>query len=164
MGRGSSRRPWADLLVPLAGAAGVTLLGIGALAWVRGRRRRAAEASYLEPEGWSWPPSPRTAVASDPGEGAAAPVDSAKGPGGTGLRAGAVAPPSVFSALGRSQAESDEADVLSEADIYIAYGRYREAEELLREEIERTPERMPSSSTSSPSPIMAPGTTPRWMR
>ena len=38
--------------------------------------------------------------------------------------------------------ETDDADALSEADVYIAYGRYREAETLLREEIERSPERL----------------------
>ena len=38
--------------------------------------------------------------------------------------------------------EAQEADVLSEADIYILYGRYREAEHLLLEEMERSPERI----------------------
>jgi pilus assembly protein FimV len=38
--------------------------------------------------------------------------------------------------------EAQEADVLSEADIYILYGRYREAEQLLLEEMERSPERI----------------------
>jgi len=135
--------PWGDLLVPLAGAAGVAALGIGALAWVRARRRRASEESYLEPE--SLELGRQTGVAASlPGEPSGpGPADTIKGSGdSSGLGPGAVSPPSVFSALGRSHGESDEADVLSEADIYIAYGRYREAEELLREEIERTPERV----------------------
>ncbi|AGA91372.1 FimV C-terminal domain protein [Thioflavicoccus mobilis 8321] len=38
--------------------------------------------------------------------------------------------------------EDTEVDVFSEADIYIAYGRYREAENLLRDEIERSPGRV----------------------
>jgi pilus assembly protein FimV len=134
--------PWDDLLVPLAGAAGVTALGIGALAWVRARRRRASEESYVAPEGLELAQQRASSPSKPKGGRPAAPVDSPSGLGDTGgLGPAAVAPPSVFSALGRSQAESDEADVLSEADIYIAYGRYREAEELLREEIERTPGR-----------------------
>ncbi|MGE5154343.1 MAG: FimV/HubP family polar landmark protein [Bdellovibrio bacteriovorus] len=135
--------PWADLLVPLASAAGVTLLGIGALGWVRARRRRSKEASYLEPEDLGLVAPPAATPSASRGQGAAAPAQGAKGAGGASeLPPAPVVAPSVFSALGRSQAESDEADVLSEADIYIAYGRYREAEELLREEIERTPERV----------------------
>lgn len=38
--------------------------------------------------------------------------------------------------------ETQEADIISEADIYIAYGRYREAESLLLEEIEKSPGRL----------------------
>jgi pilus assembly protein FimV len=37
---------------------------------------------------------------------------------------------------------TDDADILSEADVYIAYGRYREAEGLLIEELKRSPERL----------------------
>jgi pilus assembly protein FimV len=133
--------PWGDLLVPLAGAAAVTALGIGALAWVRVRRR-----SRLERELESGSPelSLKTAGVNvhqleelaDPS--GAPPASGDYGDPG----AAAVSPPSIFSALGRSHADSDEPDALSEADIYIAYGRYREAEELLREEIQRTPERI----------------------
>ncbi len=137
--------PWGDLMVPLAGAAGVTALGIGALAWVRARRRRASEEPYLEPEVLELDPARPPGVASSlPGEpGGPGPAASTEGSAASsGLGSGAISSTSVFSTLGRSQGESDEADVLSEADIYIAYGRYREAEELLREEIERTPERV----------------------
>jgi pilus assembly protein FimV len=44
-----------------------------------------------------------------------------------------------FSGLDR---ESGETDVASEADVYIAYGRYREAEYLLEEELSRAPQRL----------------------
>ncbi len=47
-----------------------------------------------------------------------------------------------YSGLSNLEDETEEADVLSEADVYIAYGRYREAESLLKEEIERSPERL----------------------
>ena len=51
--------------------------------------------------------------------------------------------PTSVSGFSKSpQGETQEADVLSEADIYILYGRYREAENLLLEEMARTPERV----------------------
>ncbi|MCG6941124.1 MAG: hypothetical protein LJE69_07725 [Thiohalocapsa sp.] len=50
-------------------------------------------------------------------------------------------PISVVSNIPPSQQETQEADVIAEADIYILYGRYREAEALLREELEHAPER-----------------------
>jgi len=46
--------------------------------------------------------------------------------------------PSDFDALG---GESDEVDPISEADVYLAYGRYKQAEELIRSAIEQYPER-----------------------
>jgi len=49
-------------------------------------------------------------------------------------------PHSGFASL--EEMEEDEADVLSEADVYIAYGRYREAESLLEEEVEKSPDRL----------------------
>ena len=48
--------------------------------------------------------------------------------------------PSDIDAL---QDETGEGDPLSEADVYIAYGRYQQAEELIRQAIERDPERYP---------------------
>jgi pilus assembly protein FimV len=50
-------------------------------------------------------------------------------------------PLNVVSNIPPSQQETQDADVLAEADIYILYGRYREAEALLREELERAPQR-----------------------
>lgn len=46
--------------------------------------------------------------------------------------------PSDFDALG---AETDEIDPISEADVYLAYGRYKQAEDLIRNAIEQYPER-----------------------
>lgn len=136
--------PWEDLLVPLAGAAGVTALGIGALAWVRGRRRRASGEVNAETELVALEAQEDVAETPPPqGQAQSDPSDSLQGLGDSGgFGAGTVTPPSVFSTLSRSHPESDEADVLSEADIYIAYGRFREAEDLLREEIQRTPGRI----------------------
>jgi pilus assembly protein FimV len=46
--------------------------------------------------------------------------------------------PSDIDAL---QDETGEVDPLSEADVYIAYGRYQQAEELIKQAIDKTPER-----------------------
>ncbi|MEE9395700.1 MAG: FimV/HubP family polar landmark protein [Methylococcales bacterium] len=46
--------------------------------------------------------------------------------------------PSDFDAL---DADVDEVDPISEADVYLAYGRYQQAEDLIRQAIEKTPER-----------------------
>ncbi|MCW8906771.1 MAG: LysM peptidoglycan-binding domain-containing protein [Sedimenticola sp.] len=46
--------------------------------------------------------------------------------------------PSDIDAL---QDETGEVDPLAEADVYIAYGRYQQAEELIRQAIEKAPER-----------------------
>jgi pilus assembly protein FimV len=46
--------------------------------------------------------------------------------------------PSDFDALA---GESDEVDPISEADVYLAYGRYKQAEELIRNAIEQYPEK-----------------------
>jgi pilus assembly protein FimV len=49
-------------------------------------------------------------------------------------------PVGVVTNLPESQQDTQEADVIAEADIYILYGRYREAEALLREQLERSPQ------------------------
>ncbi|MGZ8218230.1 FimV/HubP family polar landmark protein [Methylomagnum sp.] len=46
--------------------------------------------------------------------------------------------PSDFDTLG---SETDEVDPISEADVYLAYGRYKQAEELIRHAISQHPER-----------------------
>jgi len=46
--------------------------------------------------------------------------------------------PSDFDALG---GEMEEVDPISEADVYLAYGRYKQAEELIRSAISQNPER-----------------------
>ena len=47
--------------------------------------------------------------------------------------------PSDINAL---QDETGEVDPVSEADVYIAYGRYQQAQELLRQAMERDPDRL----------------------
>ena len=49
---------------------------------------------------------------------------------------------SPYSGFGNLEDETEEADIVSEADVYIAYGRYREAESLLEGEIVKSPDRL----------------------
>ncbi|MEE9358335.1 MAG: FimV/HubP family polar landmark protein, partial [Sedimenticolaceae bacterium] len=44
--------------------------------------------------------------------------------------------------IGALQDETGEVDPLAEADVYIAYGRYQQAEKLIKQAIERNPERV----------------------
>lgn len=53
-----------------------------------------------------------------------------------------VPPQSLYSGFGNLEDETEEADIVSEADVYIAYGRYREAEALLEEEVNKAPDRL----------------------
>ncbi|HYN77597.1 MAG TPA: FimV/HubP family polar landmark protein [Lamprocystis sp. (in: g-proteobacteria)] len=139
---------WRALLLPLAGVAAVTALGIGALMWMRSRRRVGAD-STVEYDSTDTAEdrvikSARTALASPPSPDFGSVVgDSAGSAGGVSELPGAVeAPSSAFASFGRTGTATDEGDVISEADIYIAYGRYREAEELLRDEIRHSPDRL----------------------
>ena len=65
---------------------------------------------------------------------------------------------SAFGELSALQGESGETDVASEADVYIAYGRYREAEYLLEEEASRGHRSGWTSSSSWRRPTSAPRT------
>jgi pilus assembly protein FimV len=103
------------------------------LGWLMMRRRRQMEEEFAASQ-LSTVAVPRTAgapasVAPDASyendsEDAAATVDS---------------PYSSFDDLDE---ETGQTDVASEADVYIAYGRYREAEYLLEEELSKSPERL----------------------
>lgn len=50
--------------------------------------------------------------------------------------------PSAYSDFSNLGDDTEEEDILSEADVYIAYGRYRDAETLLEEGIRTSPERV----------------------
>lgn len=133
--------PWLDLWTPIAGAVGAVVLGFGALAWVRARRRRSLVDAELGPES-----DGQVCESTSPATVADQQIAPRYGATGSAEDLGqaqeTVSPPSLFTTLGYSHGDTEEADVLSEADIYIAYGRYREAEELLLEELEHTPGRV----------------------
>jgi pilus assembly protein FimV len=153
------RSAWSSHLIPLAGFAGVTALGVGAFALIAARRRRREmtaedDSPYLDAqalearESDSVAPSKRPSVVTAKPRGGidAVPSDRAESEPDLARRREAdhalpdppprsVSPPHV-------DAETVEAAVLSEADIYIAYGRYMEAEDLLERAIKGSPERL----------------------
>lgn len=156
----SAAPPWALA----AGAGGVLLGGLGLLAY---RRRRQLTADALVQDDSTeaivaadtelteaQDQAPGFEVASTsageldidtlPDLDSDAPLQSlhtAAGASGPAIDVQTGLPVSVVSNLPPSQQETQEADVIAEADIYILYGRYREAEALLREELGRSPDR-----------------------
>ncbi|MCF1184789.1 hypothetical protein L0E83_15270 [Marichromatium gracile] len=129
---------WHALLLPLAGFAAIAALGLIGFSWWSSRRRQREDTelvSTLDIESEFEPldvPARRTAEQdtriSEAAEPSALADEEASG--------------SPFSSLTQFDSTLDEADPLSEADIYIAYGRYDEAVRLLRGELDAAPERM----------------------
>ncbi len=108
--------------------AAVALLLIGML-WMIMRRRKEAEAEFAESILVS-PDSEIVAAGKDERDSLHEPSDE------TSFMSDFS--PSDIDAL---QDETGEVDPLSEADVYIAYGRYQQAEELVKQAIEKFPER-----------------------
>jgi pilus assembly protein FimV len=107
-----------DNPIALAGAGAVLVLLLGYGLWSF-RRKRANQAKF-----------------SDSVLGGTAP--SFKEPGGA--ISGASSQASVSQASGM---EAEEVDPIAEADVYMAYGRDAQAEEILREALQKDPNRMP---------------------
>jgi pilus assembly protein FimV len=166
---------WHDYLLPLAGFAGVTAIGVLVLSLLSARRRRrgqeenedewSIDSAVLDFPEHEPPPEPAASesAAPKPAVSERRPADVAgSSPAGSGLApqgesglaapepqaresqidSGLLTPSSQLTSFGHFETETDEADALSEADIYIAYGRYKEAEDLLRRELKRSPERL----------------------
>lgn len=114
-----------DNPIALAGLGGVILLlgGYGAWAWQRKKKLVGKFGdSVLEPSSIE----PAAAAAGDAAQGAPA----------------SVSPTSVSQApMGGMGA--DDVDPIAEADVYMAYGRDAQAEEILKEAMQRDPNRVP---------------------
>jgi pilus assembly protein FimV len=110
----------------LGGLGGVVLLLIayGVYAW---RRKKASQSQFQDVLA---PTEPVLAPQPQPG-GQAAATAAAVSAAVAATQAAAAAP------------ESDEVDPIAEADVYLAYGRDAQAEEILREALNRHPERIP---------------------
>ncbi|MES9812716.1 MAG: FimV/HubP family polar landmark protein [Candidatus Thiodiazotropha sp.] len=112
----------------LAIVGGVAVLLIGLL-WMIMRRRKEAEAEFAESILVS-PDSGVVTTGKEDSSSLTSPTDE------TSFMSDFS--PSDIDAL---QDETGEVDPLSEADVYIAYGRYQQAEELIKQAIEKNPER-----------------------
>lgn len=109
----------------LAGLVGVVLL-LGALAWMAISRRQVGKMEFQEsiltgkPVS---PPSESTLTGKGPKEDSSYMSDFS------------------VSGIEGIQTEVNEVDPVAEADVYMAYGRYRQAEDLIRDAIQGDPER-----------------------
>lgn len=122
-GRGGLWRVLSDNLLALAGAAIALLLALWL--WVR-RRQAGAEQPMID-----FPSAAVAAGAAPMASVSPAPADSdAASAASTGGPRPAVAP-----------ASAPQAETISEADIFIAYGRHDQARELLRQGLEYDPAR-----------------------
>jgi pilus assembly protein FimV len=142
---------WQSLMYPLVGVAAVTVLGLLGFSWVTARRRRLAGEGAAQDALDS-----AEIKGSVPSDGHRAPAEKVVETTDSHVNTAqesrlelpvshdeeSESPLSLMSSLTDFDAETDEADVLSEADIYIAYGRYAEARELLLKEMKRYPERL----------------------
>ncbi|SDY28730.1 pilus assembly protein FimV [Allochromatium warmingii] len=163
---------WHSLLLPLAGLAGVTALGILLFSIATARRRRrdqaetddASDSETLDATSATAPPTetetasldstanvsltksrtsrfstaplPVSTFASQPPPTASAPSASPT------PDSSATSKSAPMSELTDFDIDTDEADPISEADIYIAYGRHRDACNLLEKELQRSPKRL----------------------
>ncbi|MCB1802578.1 MAG: hypothetical protein KDI82_12875 [Gammaproteobacteria bacterium] len=129
-------------IVPIA-AAGVGLLGL--LGWMFTRRRRSEDDDTDKPIAMA-----AAAAASASADYAPAPAKAQAAVDEPILDPDALAdlPDSSFlddfapSDINALQDETGEVDPVSEADVYIAYGRYQQAEELLQQAMSRDPDRL----------------------
>jgi pilus assembly protein FimV len=109
--------------------AGLVLLLV-AYAYIAWRRKKAAHAKFQDSVLGA-------AAAGAAGAGATAPL-------GTPTAGGGVAPASGAPAVAAPAAgESEEVDPIAEADVYMAYGRDAQAEEILKEALAKDSKRIP---------------------
>ena len=110
-----------------AAAAGLGILGLlGLFAWSRNRKKVASSAK---------------SKMADPAINTINP-DTVFGTSGLGVvKTNDVPVQSQFSRSGMGTIDSGEVDPVAEAEVYIAYGREAQAEEILREALQRDPQR-----------------------
>ena len=111
-----------DNPIALAGLGAVIVLLLGYALW-SWRRKKAAQANFSD------------SVLGAAGGSAASLSDPAASTG-----AGAGSQASVSQASGM---DAEEVDPIAEADVYMAYGRDAQAEEILREALQKDPSRIP---------------------
>ncbi len=124
---------WESMPKPMLALAAVVPLLLGLLGWVAYKRRKSLEDGSI-------PAELAPEAAKEAGDVVMA---SEFSPEPTTESAElSASTPLPYSEIEDLKDETEEADIVSEADVYIAYGRYREAESLLEEEVERSPNRL----------------------
>lgn len=126
-------------------AAGAAVL-VALFAWLAARRRRMQDSRFQEsilaerlpatPAAGTATPAAAAAVAA----AAASAEPEAGEPAKSSHSDSSLFTDFAVSDMGAIQNE-DEADPIAEADVYLAYGRYQQAEELVRNAVARAPER-----------------------
>ncbi len=118
--------------IALGGLGAVVLLlgGYGAWAW---RKKKASQSQFQD-----------SVLGAATGAGASSVFAPATPQGADTPPSPAVAEASMASVSGGSvaRAESDEVDPIAEADVYMAYGRDAQAEEILKESLGKDPNRV----------------------
>lgn len=123
-------------IVPIA-AGGVAVLGLFGWLFTRGRRKQEPNEELLAAAGAPAEADP-TAQAVD--DAVDEPILNAESL--TDLPDSSFLDDFTPSDINALQDETGEVDPVSEADVYIAYGRYQQAEELLRQAMDRDPDRL----------------------
>lgn len=123
-----------DVYYPVVGGLGVLMLG--GLGWIWWRKRKAEEETDAESMFAS-----SSEIRLPDSEVSVAPVEDV-----SSYDVGTVGESSFLSEFTPSDfdafdSEQDEVDPVSEADVYLAYGRYQQAEELMRQAIADEPAR-----------------------
>jgi pilus assembly protein FimV len=121
-----------DNPVALGGLGGVVVLlaGYGVYAW---RRKKSTQTKFQESVMGTEP----SGTAGGPAGGAAVAAGAAAG------AAGAVAAADITGGAAGPAVEGEEVDPVAEADVYMAYGRDAQAEEILKEALGKDPNRVP---------------------
>lgn len=124
--------PWYALLAknPLYWAAGLALIGLGGLLWwmLSGGRRRKPVTAFEDSLLTGGDMQPNTVV----GAGAAS---------GGSINTGDTSFLTDFSQAGLGTIDTHDVDPIAEAEVYMAYGRDAQAEEILKEAILKNPDR-----------------------
>lgn len=122
---------------PLAlGGIGAAVLGIGGLLFVR--RKRAQQLGAFTASNMA----PAPAAAAGASAAHAATLEAAADKKGGLVETGESAFLSEFNKVAPGAADSDDVDPVAEADVYLAYGRDAQAEEILKEAMPKDPQRV----------------------
>ena len=111
---------------PLVLVGGATVIGLGGLAWILARRRRDTTSKFED------------------SIGAGSDIRTSTVFGNTGggvVNTGDNSLVSDFSREGLGNIDTGEVDPIAEAEVYLAYGRDNQAEEILRDALGKTPDR-----------------------